>query len=1071
MTTRPRSKVTPNDAAGICRVACNRIQTNIALAMCRQTLALGLLWAAVLFAPCVAMGAPPDDVPRFNRDIRPILSDKCFFCHGPDSAKRKAGLRLDVRDAALKDEAIVPGKPEASELWKRINATDVDDVMPPPDVHKALKPEEITLLRRWIEAGAEYEPHWAYVPLTRPRVPAKAKSAIDAFIQDRLAKAKLAPSPAADRRTLLRRLSLDLTGLPPTPEQLRAFEADKTPNAVERQIDRLLRSPHYGERMAVPWLDVVRFADTVGYHGDQNQNVFPYRDYVVNAFNTNKRFDQFTLEQVAGDLLPRPTEKQRVASAFNRLNMVTREGGAQPGEYLAKYMADRVRAIGTAWLGSTIGCAQCHDHKYDPINAQDFYSMGAFFSDIREWGVYADYPYTPNPDLKGVGNEDPFAPEIMVRNAFLVERAKVLQQRLADTQKQLVRQTMEAKRSAFNAWLANTRTFIKQHPDGWLPLSPTVAAEGKLEARVENQIVVLHNTKKLDAWDVPGVSATITNLQGPLASLRLDLIPHSEHNGSHLRSDRTQARVYFSAKIVRGDSEIKLAFDAAQANVAAPVFRNGHQLPDNKEEWRTPPGYARDRVSAVWQLAQPQELQPTDKLVIRVGSESVGAFTLSMSPLASTGARHAPPPFGNDDGLPDPNRLPSATARFVANTTNTQALQEVFAFSGAAAAAAPELLTQLHQQRRQWLSVKDGKAPLVVTVPQKPRVTRILPRGNWQDESGPIVTPAVLHFLPGLPPTATAHGRRPTRLDLARWLTSRENPLTARAFMNRLWKQFFGTGLSAVLDDLGGQGEPPSHPELLDWLAVEFIESGWDVKHMVKLLVMSNTYQQDSTARPELMAVDPLNRLLARQSQRRLDAEFVRDNALFIAGLLNEQRGGPSVFPYQPEGYYDNIEFPQRKYITETDEQQFRRGLYMHWQRTFLHPMLANFDAPSREECTADRPLSNTPQQALTLLNDPTFVQAAQSLAVRLLRAHVSDDSQRIKLGFELATGHPPSGDQAQALLAHLRAQQAHYEAHAQDAAKAAGPVLPLGATTATTAAWSSVCRVLLNVYETVTRI
>lgn len=978
-----------------------------------------------------------------------------------------------MREAAVKDEAIVPGKPEASELWKRITATDVDDVMPPPGAHKALKPEEIAVLRRWIEAGAQYEPHWSYVPLARPPVPTKGKSPVDAFIQARLVKATLTSSPPTDHRTLLRRLTLDLTGLPPTPEQLRAFEADKRPNALERQIDRLLQSPHYGERMAVPWLDVVRFADTVGYHGDQNQHVFPYRDYVINAFNANKRFDQFTLEQVAGDLLPKPTEEQLVASAFNRLNMVTREGGAQPGEYLAKYMADRVRAVGTAWLGSTIGCAQCHDHKYDPINAQDFYSMGAFFSDIREWGVYADYPYTPNPDLKGVGNEDPFPPEIMVHSAFLAKRAKIFEQRLATTQRKLVVETMHTSGENFSRWLAETRVFLRQNPDGWLPLLPTVTADEKISATVQapGTVVVVQETKKPEFWEKPTVEATFTNLRGPLASLRLDLIPHPQHNGRHLRADKTAARVSLSAKILRGGSKIDLKFDAAQANAAVPVWRNGHQLPEPLQEWVTPPGFGRDKLSAVWQLRTPQTLQPGDKLVVRLASESVGAFALSMSPLASLGARDAPPPFGSAAGLPDPNREPNVLARFVASSANVSALQEVFALSGAAATAAPLALAQVHEQRREWLVIKDGKAPLVVTVPQKPRTTRILPRGNWQDESGPVVVPAVMHFLPQLPAAASANGRRPTRLDLARWLTSRENPLTARTFVNRLWKQFFGTGLSAVLDDLGGQGEPPTHPELLDWLAVEFIDSGWNVKHMVKLLVMSDTYQQDSSARQELMAVDPLNRLLARQSQRRLDAEFVRDNALFISGLLNAERGGPSVFPYQPEGYYDNIEFPQRKYITETDEQQFRRGLYMHWQRTFLHPMLANFDAPSREECTAERPQSNTPQQALTLLNDPTFVQAAQALALRLLRGKARDDNQRIAIGFELATGSAPSPQQAAALLSHLHAQQTHYEQHPQEAAKVAGSGSLAGTTGTQVAAWTSVCRVLLNVYETVTRI
>ena len=1061
------------------------------LSLLRPALLLNVALAAVGSpASAQAPAASPSDGPRFNREIRPILSDKCFFCHGPDSAKRKSGLRLDMRDAAIKAGAIVPGHPEESELWKRITTKDGDDLMPPPDSHKGLKPTEIETLRRWIAAGAPYEPHWAYVAVVRPPAPAaplaqRQPHPIDAFVQDRLRQAGVKASEPTDRQTLLRRLSLDLTGLPPTPAELRSFAAETRPDAVERQIDKLLRSPAYGERMAVSWLDVVRFADTVGYHGDQNQHVFPYRDYVIDAFNKNKRFDQFTVEQVAGDLLPKPSTEQLVASGFNRLNMVTREGGAQPGEYLAKYMADRVRAVGAAWLGSTVGCAQCHDHKYDPIEAKDFYALGAFFSDIREWGVYADYPYTPNPDLKGVGNDDPFPPEIMVRSAFLERRAVALGDRSRKLLRQLTAAATKADPKRRATWLQNSKAFLKRHPDGWEPLKPTLLplpAESKIKASVDSTgLVLLQDKAKAEYWEHLSLEATFKGLSGPLASLRLDLVPHAEHKGSHLRGGNTRGQLSLSAKILRKGQQIKLRFHGGQANAYRDRWQNGHLQPDIKDGWRTPTGFGHDRLSGVWELASAQNLEPDDELVIRVTSPTLGAFSLSRSPFASLGSSVAPSPFGRNVTSAQPAAEPNAVAAYLrgSRAPNDEGVNEIYTFSGGGIGLPEDPLSAFRAAHQQWLLVKDGTAPTLVTVAQKPRVTRVLPRGNWQDETGAEVAPAVLHFLPQLPAAASSNGRRPTRLDLARWLTSRQNPLTARAFVNRLWKQFFGTGLSAVLDDLGGQGEPPTHPELLDWLAAEFMDSGWNVKHMVKLLTMSATYQQDSTARANLMAVDPQNRLLARQSQRRLDAEFVRDNALFVSGLLNLQQGGPSVFPYQPEGYYDNLEFPQRPYTTDVDEQQYRRGVYMHWQRTFVHPMLANFDAPSREECTADRPLSNTPQQALTLLNDPTFVEAAQALARKLLRTNkgkgaTTTAEERLAQGFELVSGRTPDAEELRALSAHLNQQLTYYRAHPEEAAMtlgAKGSALPKGATTDTAAAWTSVCRVLLNMYETITRI
>ncbi|MDB5295882.1 MAG: Protein of unknown function (DUF1553)/Protein of unknown function (DUF1549)/Planctomycete, partial [Phycisphaerales bacterium] len=450
------------------------------------TLAAVLSLALGAFA-CPVWGA--DEKVVYNRDVRPILSDNCFHCHGNDKNHIKGKLLLNDRDAAIKKKAIVPGKPGESEAIARILSDDPEEVMPPPDSHKTLTPNQKDVLKRWVAQGAGYQPHWAYVPLARPAVPAVKDAAwgrnpIDAFVRANLEAKSLAPSADADKRTLLRRLSLDLVGLPPTPAEVDAFLADPRPDAYERQVERLLASPHYGERMAVPWLDAVRFADTVGFHGDQNQNVFPYRDYVIAAFNANKRFDDFTREQIAGDLLPNATTEQLVASGFNRLNMMTREGGAQAKEYVAKYQADRVRTVSMAWLGSTFGCAECHDHKFDPISTKDFYSLSAYFADVRQWGVYADYGYTPNPDLKGYNNDYPFPPEIQVDSPYLRDRQARLGQKLADEMAAAARRLrMDAsgaadRTKAYGAWRAEAAAFLDRNPSGWAVALDAAPAAG-----------------------------------------------------------------------------------------------------------------------------------------------------------------------------------------------------------------------------------------------------------------------------------------------------------------------------------------------------------------------------------------------------------------------------------------------------------------------------------------------------------------------------------------------------------------------------------------------------------------
>lgn len=832
-------------------------------------------------SPPKAQRRAPNATPArvgFNRDIRPILSDNCFACHGPDKNKRIAGFRLDVREEALGRGVIVPGNPERSSLITRVMASD-GRMMPPASFHKTLTAEQKSLLKRWIAQGAPYEDHWAYQPPQRPVVPKltdpryAARNPIDALVRSRLKDKGLLPSPEADRRTLIRRLYFDLLGLPPSPAEVAAFVNDRSPDAYEQLVDRVLKNPHYGERMAQSWLDVVRYADTIGYHSDTGRNVWPYRDWVIRSFNENKPFDRFTIEQLAGDLLPDATQETRVGSAFNRLLLTTEEGGAQAKDYEARMLTDRVRAVGATWLGQTTGCAQCHDHKFDPFTARDFYSLGAFFADIQE-------PIIGHPE-----------------DGMLVTTS--------EQQQQLAK--LDAEAAAARAFLPQ----LKEAQTKW---------EG--EVRAAN-------------FALPELAA--------------------------------------DSKAPEGDK--KRAGQVVSALKKEAPARNGAEQRVVEEYFRT---------------------------------------------------RAAHPFKAELDAL---NRAEKARNDY---------------FN-----ALPKCLVSVSGQNK--------------------RTVRILPRGNWMDESGEVVKAALPHYLPG----PKIEGREPTRLDLAQWLVSRDNPLTARTVMNRMWKQFFGTGLSKVLDDLGAQGEPPVNPALLDWLASEFMDSGWDVKHMVRTIVTSATYRQTSVARPDLLAKDPYNRELARQSAFRLDAELVRDNALAVSGLLVPEIGGPSVKPYQPAGYWENLNFPVREWAADAGESQYRRGLYTWWQRSFLHPSLLAFDAPSREECAADRTRSNIPQQALVLLNDPTYVEAARAFAARILKEAPSAPEARLNWAWQRALQRNPRAAEMATVRGLLDQQLATYRADP----KAAGELLkvgfapvPAGQDPAELAAWTHVARVLLNLHEAITR-
>jgi Protein of unknown function (DUF1553)/Protein of unknown function (DUF1549)/Planctomycete cytochrome C len=780
------------------------------------------LAAQLLFLATASASLHAADEVNFNRDIRPLLSDRCMSCHGPDASQREADLDLADLESVIRDregyQVVQPGNPDDSELIRRIMSSDEDEAMPPADSGKALTGPERDLLKRWIADGAVWLDHWAYVEPQNHSTPNTnlqdwTRNWVDSFVAEHLEQVGLLPSPDADPVTLIRRLHLDLTGLPPDPDRVDELLQRWSDNTYEQLVDELLTSEASAERLAIYWLDLVRYADTVGYHGDQDHNISPYRDWVIDAFFLNMRFDQFTKEQLAGDLLPDSTTDQKTASGYNRLLQTTHEGGLQPREYLAIYAADRVRNLSVVWLGATLGCAQCHDHKYDPLTSRDFYSLQAFFADLDE-----DRHFTA----------------------------------------------------------------------GSNSLPTTRAPEIKVHSRREREA---------------------------LTKLRTELKLHTEAATS---SDK----------------------------------------PDNPSD---------------------------DK--------------------RTTELRHAIEDL-------------EANARLT-----------------------------------------------MISVAKQPRPIRILPRGNWMDDSGPIVEPAVPAAL-GRLDTA---GRRATRLDLANWLVDSEDGvglLTARVMANRFWYLMFGQGLSRSLDDFGGQGFAPDHPELLDRLAIEFVESGWNVRHMLRTIALSRTYRQSSVIDQQGRRRDPDNRQLARQASFRLPAETIRDNALAISGLLVQKVGGSSVKPYQPVGYYRHLNFPKRKYTHHDDERQWKRGIYIHWQRQFLHPMLKAFDAPTREECTAERPISNTPLAALVLLNDPTFVEASRAFGQRMRSAPTAhSDAERIQFGFRRATSREPDATELELLLQLLQETR---DALAEDSVNqpdAEGDAKP-----AEVAAWSEVGRAILNLDEVLTR-
>ena len=1000
----------------------------------------------------LAAEALPDKV-DYSRDIKRILSNNCYACHGPDAKKVKGGLRLDSFESATKElksgeRAVVPKDLSESAIVYRITTKDADEQMPPADSNKKLSDREIALLKKWVEQGAEYSKHWAYV-VPKKKAPPKLmqqgfnKNDIDPFILNRLREKQLKPAKEADRRTLIRRLTFDLTGLPPTWQEVKAFAEDKSPNAYEKLVGRLLAKPQYGERMAVYWLDMVRYADTIGYHSDNHETKPLYRDYVIEAFNKNKPYDQFTREQLAGDLMKDRTTDQLIASGYNRLNMNTREGGSQPKEYTAKYLADRVRNTSTVWMATTLGCAECHDHKFDPFTSKDFYSFGAFFADLQETPV-GGQKFTPVPSMSQQSE------------------VKALKDRQQGIEKTLNTQTPELD-AALAQW--------EKVQVSWTVLQPAKveAINGtELKTQKDYSILASGKTPEKDTYTL-----TLKNVPEGARAFRIEVMP-----------DKTLPKKgpgrAGNGNFVITEVILKADGNSIPLQNATASFEQTHAGDKNPyKKWNALSAIDGDAKGAEFGWAVLPQVGKNNRLLFEAKEALKGQKQITFVLKQDHGTKHTLGRFQisattHEGKITAKSSVPPknigdilAIAPAKRNANQKDVLAAHYRSIAPELAQARKVLGEVKGQvdRKQ----KSFPTTLVSTSMAKPRMVRILPRGNWLDDSGPEVKPAVPGYLKlGKP----VEGRA-ARTDLAEWITSKNNPLTARVMVNRLWAIFHGRGLATPLDDFGAQGVPPTHPALLDWLAVEFMESGWDIKHMVRLMVTSGTYRQTSVSDTKTMSVDPYNQWLTRQGRWRLEAEMVRDNALSVSGLLVKTIGGASVKPYQPVGYWAHLNFPKRSWKADSGNSLYRRGLYTYWCRTFMHPSLAAFDAPSREECTVERIRSNTPQQALVLLNDPTFVEAARIFAERIIREGGKDAQTRLTFAYQQALNRNPTSKELSLLSSLLTKHRGQYKADQT----AAETLLKVGAKPADIkiekdelAAWTSIARVVLNLHETITR-
>ncbi len=1040
--------------------------------LARKRILIVAILVGTLGRSCFA-DAPPLN---FVRDVRPILANNCFQCHGPDAAERKGDLRLDVWANVGElhgAEAVIDSKDLAeSELLERITSTDPDVQMPPADSGKSLRPEQLEVLKQWIKEGGKYDEHWSFVPPKRPAVPTVKhnswiRNPIDAFVLARLEQEGLAPSPQANANTLLRRLSLDLVGLPPTLDEVAAFERDSSEQAYQREIERLLASSHYGERWGRIWLDVARYADSDGFEKDKPRFVWMYRDWVINALNEDLPYNEFIIDQIAGDLLPHPTQDQMVATGFLRNSMINEEGGIDPEQFRMEAMYDRMDAIGKGILGLTIQCAQCHTHKYDPLTHTEYYQMFAFLNNCHEAQLAV---YTK-------AEEEEWA-----TTAGVIEKIEDgLKAKHSDWPERMAAWEDSLRKEKLTEWSivktkdvdAGGQKYYQMKDGSTLAAgyAPTIHTT-ELKAELPPTKITAFRLELLNDQDLPrgGPGRSIYGTCA-LTEFKVEAAPGDRPN-EHLQLKFSRA----TADVNPPERELEKIFDnrSGQRRVTGPVaFANDG---NNQTAWGIDIGSGRSNVprQAVFTLEKPLDLpagaQLTFRLVQNHGgwnsddnqNNNLGRFRLSATSAENAAADPVPAGIREIVQVPTEKRTAEQTAKLFSYWRTT----------------VPEWGEENRRIEALWESHPRGTTQLVLNERRDPRVTHRLERGNFLAPAE-AVSPGTPAFLNAL---KKADASKPaTRLDFARWLADRDSPTTARSIVNRIWQAYFGTGLVTTAEDLGSQGDPPSHPELLDWLAVELMDHNWSLKHIQRLIVNSATYRQSSHVTPELLERDPANRLLARGPRYRVDAESVRDIALVASGLLSPTVGGPSVCPPAPEFLFlPPASYGPKTWNVETGPDRYRRALYTFRFRSVPYPMLQTFDAPTGEIGCARRSRSNTPLQALTTLNEPLFVECARALAEKLLADGGATDEQRVVYAVRRCLSREPKADEQKVLTDFLGKQRERFASAGADpwpllagdeaAKQKVLAALPQGMTPGDLAAWTAVARVILNLDETITK-
>jgi hypothetical protein len=1029
---------------------------------------------------CSLAAEPASPKVDFDRQIRPILSDNCFTCHGPDEKNRMASLRLDVQDGGVYTRSIVlPGNAKASVLFARISNPDQNRRMPPPTSGHSLTAAQIGLIREWIDQGAKWETHWAFVAPKRPAVPdvrdkSWVRNPIDNFVLAKLEAEGLKPSPEAAKAILLRRVAYDLTGLPPTAAELSSFLADNSPDAYEKRVDALLASPRYGERMASQWLDLARYADTHGYHIDSAREMWHWRDWVIAAYNRNMPYDRFTIDQLAGDLLPDATTEQKIASGFNRNHMINFEGGAIPEEYQVEYVVDRVEATSATWMGLTLGCARCHDHKYDPISQRDFYRFFAFFNNVSEKGLDGR-----------TGNADPF---LQLPSTEQAARKQELNSAIASLEKVLPETNVSAKEAL---WEKTELAALEPAPRQ--ALEAHYAFDGNLTDSSGHYLN--GRVLKGDLNYAAGAADRGAEFDGETHVL---LDP-----AGALRRDKAFA-VAFWLKV-----NSKLRMNVLQQKNGLNIRLDDFELSGIQQ--RVPQLY----VSLPGIEVRTADRLPWPELMNHVAINYDGSgrasginIYVNSTRVKTEALKNAPAPAGtavpgvleignSDSGAPFKGRLddlrvysrPLESAE-IARLHALEPLRAILPVQASKRSKEQQAwirdyyLTNaaLNEDRAAWAALKKNRAELkrldaeipttmVMSELVKARQTFILARGDYRNQTEKV-SPGVPGILPPLPKDAPLN-----RLTLAKWLLDPANPLTARVAVNRYWQMHFGMGLVKTAENFGSQGDPPSNRELLDWLATEFIHTGWNVKAMQRLIVTSAAYRQSSRVTPELLEKDPENRLLARGPRFRLSAEMIRDSDLYMGGLLKEQTGGPGVHPYQPKGLWEEIAFGDgftaQSYKQDHGSALWRRSIYTFWKRTSPPPEMITFDAPDREKCTARRTITNTPLQALALLNDPAFVEAGRAFAARMIAEGGGSADARIRWAFRLATARDAEPRELAILRDSLRAEEVEYKrdpAKAKELIAVGESAPPAKIAAPELAAYTVVAGMILNLDETITR-